>query len=334
MLCVFDPELSTGLFHEFRDRGIIDVAEPGEEVVLDLEIQAADEPCDNSAPPGEVHGGLRLMDGPRVLDAPSILPGQRKLRLFHAMCDLKHHTQGHTRHQPGYPVVEQDDPDGVEQQRDPEGHGEKDRFAGDEDHQLPALRARERLVADATADELSEIIKKLPLDGQQSVKRPEVEVLPPVIRETPLMRSQPGEETEIDVGVMARDIDIRVMQDDVLPPPQVGAPADQLQRHRHEFVDPGVVGIGLMATVVLDIEANPGRREAEQHGQQEALPPSLVHEDQQRIRHRETGEEDGRLHVHLPAVAWPAAGGSEILFDPAPQLELEGVAVRKFQTDS
>src|SRR5882724_4875869 len=117
----------------------------------------------------------------------------------------------------------------------------------------------------------------------------------PVIRETPLMRSQPGEETEIDVGVMACDIDIGVMQDDVLPPPQVGAPADQFQRHRHEFVDPGMVGIGLMATVVLDIEANPGRREAEQHCQQETLPPSLVHEDQQRIHHREPAEEDGRF---------------------------------------
>jgi hypothetical protein len=43
--------------------------------VLDLEIQAADEPCDNPAPPGEVHGGFRLMDGPRVPDAPSFLPG-------------------------------------------------------------------------------------------------------------------------------------------------------------------------------------------------------------------------------------------------------------------
>ena len=32
------------------------MAQPGEEVVLDLEIQAADEPCDNSAPPGEVRG--------------------------------------------------------------------------------------------------------------------------------------------------------------------------------------------------------------------------------------------------------------------------------------
>ncbi len=310
------------------------MAQPGEEVVLDLEIQAADEPRDNSAPPGEVHGGFRLMDRPRVLDAPSFLPGQRKLRLFHAMCDLKHHTQGHTRHQPGDPVVEQDDPDGVEQQRNPEGHREEGRFAGDEDHQLPALRARDRLVADATADELSEIVEKLPLDGQQSVEGPEVEVLPPVIRETPLMRSQPGEETEIDVGVMARDIDIRVMQDDVLPPPQVGAPADQLQRHRHEFVDPGMVGIGLMATVVLDIEANPGRREAEQHCQQETLPPRLVHEDQQRIHHREPAEEDGRFYVHRPAVAWPAAGGSEILLNPTPQLEVERVAVREFQTGS
>src|SRR3989454_11651748 len=87
VLRVLDPELSTGLFHEFRDRRVIDMAQPGEEVVLDLEIQAADEPRDNSAPPGEVHGGFRLMDRPRVLDAPSFLPGQRKLRLFHAMCD-------------------------------------------------------------------------------------------------------------------------------------------------------------------------------------------------------------------------------------------------------
>src|SRR2546430_11680448 len=67
----------------------------------------------------------------------------------------------YTRHQPGYPVVEQDDPDGVEQQRDPEGHGEEDRFAGDEDHQLPALQARERLVADATADRSEEHTSEL-----------------------------------------------------------------------------------------------------------------------------------------------------------------------------
>src|SRR5207245_11281946 len=119
------------------------------------------------------------MHGPRGLHAPSFLPGHRKLRLFHAMCDLKHHTQGHTRHQPGYPVVEQDDPDGVEQQRDPEGHGEEDRFAGDEDHQLPALRARERLVADATADELSEFMKKLVLVCKESDTRDDREVLEP-----------------------------------------------------------------------------------------------------------------------------------------------------------
>jgi hypothetical protein len=93
----------------------------------------------------------------------------------------------------------------VEEERNPECHGEEDRFAGNEDHQLPALRARKSLGADPAADELSEIINKLPLDGEQSVERPEVKVLPPMIRKPLLMRGQPAEDAEIHVSVMARD---------------------------------------------------------------------------------------------------------------------------------
>ncbi len=46
------------------------------------------------------------------------------------------------------------------------------------------------------------------------------------------------------------------------------------------------------------------------------------------------GNEDGRLQVHLPTVALPPAGGSEILFNSPPELELEGVIVPKFQASS
>ena len=115
MLRVLDPEVSTCLFHQPRERRVIDVADPWEQVVFDLKVQAAEEPRDDSAAPGEVHGGLRLMDCPRVFDAPGFLSGQRKLRLFHAVCRLKHHAQHGSHHQRGDHIVDQYGPDGVEQ---------------------------------------------------------------------------------------------------------------------------------------------------------------------------------------------------------------------------
>ena len=65
-------------------------------------------------------------------------------------------------------------------------------------------------------------------------------MLPAVIAPPRLMRRQPSEQAEVDVGVMAGDIDVCMMEYDVLPMPQVGAASNQLQRHCHELVDPGV----------------------------------------------------------------------------------------------
>jgi hypothetical protein len=54
-------------------------------------------------------------------------------------------------------------------------------------------------------------------------------------------------------------------------------------------------------------------------------------EYQQGIRAGEAGEEDGRLHIHLPTVALPLAGGSKMLFDPPPELALEGIVVLELE---
>jgi hypothetical protein len=54
-------------------------------------------------------------------------------------------------------------------------------------------------------------------------------------------------------------------------------------------------------------------------------------EYQQDIRARETGDEDRRLHIHLPTVALPLAGGSKMLFDPPPELALEGIVVLELE---
>jgi hypothetical protein len=48
----------------------MDVADPWEQMVFELKVQAADEPRDHSTMPGEVHGRSHLMDCPRLVDAP------------------------------------------------------------------------------------------------------------------------------------------------------------------------------------------------------------------------------------------------------------------------
>ena len=123
-------------------------------MVFDLKVQSAKEPRDNSAAPSEVHCGLRLMDGPRALDTPGFLQGQRKLRLLHAVRHLEHDAQHGSRDQPGDHIVDQDSPNGMKPKRNSEGHGEEDRFAGNENCQLPPVGARESLRTDPAADEL------------------------------------------------------------------------------------------------------------------------------------------------------------------------------------
>lgn len=62
-------------------------------------------------------------------------------------------------------------------------------------------------------------------------------MLPPVKHEPLLMRRQPGEDAEVDVGIMARDIDIVVMEDGMLPVPEVRTATKHIQRRRHQLVD-------------------------------------------------------------------------------------------------
>src|SRR4029450_12677662 len=149
-----------------------------------------------------------------------------------------------------------------------------------------------------------------------------------------LMWRDPAQDADVEVAVVAGDIDIRVMDDDVLVVPQVRAAPDQVERHGRQLVDPGVVGVRLMAAVVLDVEADTGRRHPEQDAQRHTLPPRVGHEHEQEVRDRQTGEGDRRLQVHLPAVAAPPAGDLEILVDSSPKLDLEGAIRPEFESSS
>ena len=86
-----------------------------------------------------------------------------------------------------------------------------------------------------------------------------------------------------------------------------------------------------MPAVVLNVESDTGRREPEQDGQRHALPPGVGREHEQQVRDSQTGHEDRRLQVHLPAVALPPAGGPKILGESPPKLELEGAVRPEFE---
>src|SRR4030095_5610504 len=132
--------------------------------------------------------------------------------------------------------------------------------------------------------------------------RPEVEVLPSVKSEAALVWRDPAGDAEVEGAVVAGDIDIRVMDDNVLPVPQVRAAPDQVERHRRQLVDRGDVGVRVVAAAVLNVEADTDRGQPEQDGQRHTLPPRVGHEHEQQVRDRQTGEGDSRLTIQLQQV--------------------------------
>ena len=64
MTAVPQPVLRREPLHHARERRIVHVRHLREEVVLDLEIQASDEPGEDRARTPEVDGGGDLMDAP------------------------------------------------------------------------------------------------------------------------------------------------------------------------------------------------------------------------------------------------------------------------------
>src|ERR1700754_3122892 len=61
---VSDAKLRAGLPHDMIYRRIMDMADPGKEMVFDLEIKASDIPGDDLIAGGEIRSGLYLMDRP------------------------------------------------------------------------------------------------------------------------------------------------------------------------------------------------------------------------------------------------------------------------------
>jgi hypothetical protein len=105
------PKLSAGFFDDPRNRGIVDVADTREQVMLDLEVQSPSQPCNPAAFSGEIHRRFHLMNRPVVLDPTRAIIGQRKIRVFHTVRQLKHNAECDALHKGRYEITVQHRPD-------------------------------------------------------------------------------------------------------------------------------------------------------------------------------------------------------------------------------
>src|SRR5438094_109283 len=86
-------KIPAGFGDQLRDGWIIRMTNAGEQVVLDLKIEAPHQPCHEPAAPGKVHGCFGLVERPTLLDTARLLVGKRKLGLFDAVRQLKYDAQ-------------------------------------------------------------------------------------------------------------------------------------------------------------------------------------------------------------------------------------------------
>ena len=80
-------ELTGGFLHDLGNLAVVHVANVGEQMVLNLEVEPADQPTEHAAAIGEVGGGFHLVDGPVVFEATGF--GFDEFCLFDHVCHLE-----------------------------------------------------------------------------------------------------------------------------------------------------------------------------------------------------------------------------------------------------
>ena len=122
----------------------MDVADSREEVVLNLEIQRPDVPCEQSIARGEVDCRFDLVCGPARRHSPRVRPRQWKGSFLHAMRQLKDNAERGALDQRCSEVKDQYGPQWMEEQRDRQRQRKKEYLAAKENCKVPPLGCANR----------------------------------------------------------------------------------------------------------------------------------------------------------------------------------------------
>src|SRR6185295_7966408 len=99
---------TTDRFDDPRDLGIVDVTDPREEMMLDLEVEAPEVPSEQPVLTREVDGRVHLVLGPSVRDLTGAGGHVRKDGLLEAVSELEHNRQDQADQKRHRAVEEQD----------------------------------------------------------------------------------------------------------------------------------------------------------------------------------------------------------------------------------
>ena len=296
---VGDLVFFAGLLHDLRERGIMDVGDAGEEVVFDLVVEAAAIPSHQAVMGGKIHGGFGLVLIPIGLDAVGGFVEFGEAGFFNAMCHLKDDSKDESLNEGCCKVEEQDHTDGMKEKGDCEHPRHKDGLADKKLDERPAFGTGNGIFSDTSDNEIVIIIKKLPFDAEKAVKKPHIEVLEAVEREVCLVGGETGEEADFEVGIVFIDIGVRMVEVIVFPMPKMIATAEEFEACEHQAIDPLLLGVGVVAAVVHDIEADPGERKARRDGEKHNTPPRKRKREKEAIRSAKPEEEGQCLDVDL-----------------------------------
>lgn len=166
MFAVFYAEFVTRLLDQFRDQRIIDVTDFGEQMVLDLEVQSAKKPGQDSIVTREIHRRFDLMDGPRIVDPRRVRQGLSELCLLHAVRRLENDHQGEAQDERHDRREEDEDQRRVKQQRNSKCQRKKSGFTGNKNRKLDGFRSRHSMFAYPSGDQVCEVSHKLPIQSE------------------------------------------------------------------------------------------------------------------------------------------------------------------------
>ena len=225
---VGDVAFEADLADDAADLGVVDVGNLGEEVVLDLEVETAYEPGDESALGGEVGGGGDLVDGELVRQFVVAGVREGEIGVFDGVGELEDdgegdpcggHGDGEADERVGYSNAGDRDDD--------EEEGVED-FSGPEFEVLCEAHLRHGNGADP-AGEVSLVVDLVdPDDVDHHVEEPAVEVLEAVHPQFALVYVDAHEVADVDVVIDAFDVGEGVVEDAVLDLPDVGAATEAL----------------------------------------------------------------------------------------------------------
>ena len=203
---VWRAKFGTRALNDSAQGRVVDVADPGKQVVFDLVVQAARVPGHNGVVGGEVGRGLQLMLVPRS----KCIPVMKERGVFGDVGELKYERDGQSEYQLDGKKYRDDDRPRMQGQRQAEGEGEKRRLAQDKQQCLFDGAALDRVSVTSSRDVFIEIGDHPP-QGQRRVYGDRIQSLKAVPRAWALVGAQSQHTGGAEVVVPADDVGVRVV---------------------------------------------------------------------------------------------------------------------------